>query len=95
MKVLTIKGINYRKSTVLNAYSIEIAEKAVSRSVFLTTMALYFECRINKKRTPFRLFFGDLALFLSAAKLKPQKFTKISFIIESFVVFFVVEYGGY
>jgi len=27
----------------------QIAEKAVSRSVFLTTMALlYFECRINK-----------------------------------------------
>jgi len=30
----------------------KIAEKTVCRSVFLTKMALYFECRIKKKRTP-------------------------------------------
>jgi len=38
----------------------KIAEKAISRSVFLTTWHV-FECRINKKRTPSDCFFGDFA----------------------------------
>jgi len=35
-----------------------IADKAVCRSIFLTT---YFECRINKKSTPSDCFFDDFA----------------------------------
>jgi len=37
---------------------VKIAEKAVCKSVFLTT---YFECRINRKRTHSYCFFGDFA----------------------------------
>jgi len=29
-------------------------------------MALYFECRINKKRTPLYCFFGDFAHWVQA-----------------------------
>jgi len=43
----------------------KIAEKAVRGSVFLT-MALYFECRINKKRTPSDCFFSDFAHWVKA-----------------------------
>jgi len=40
----------------------KIAEKAVCGSVFLT---LYFECQINKERTPSNCFFGDFAYWAS------------------------------
>jgi len=40
----------------------KIAEKAVSRSVFLTTWHMYFECRINKNSLLQTVFFGDFAL---------------------------------
>jgi len=33
-------------------------------------MALYFECRINKKRTPSDCFFGDFAQWASSVLAK-------------------------
>jgi len=39
----------------------KIAEKAVCRSVIFDNMALYFECRMNKKHTPSDCFFGDFS----------------------------------
>jgi len=47
----------------------KITEKAVRKSVFLTT-ALYFECRINKNALLQTVCFGDFAHWVRAVLLK-------------------------
>jgi len=47
-----------------------ILEKAVCRSFIFDNMALYFECRINEKRTPLDCFLAILPTVKSRKKKK-------------------------